>query len=122
MPPVATPLPTEKLPLEARDMLDMVKVALADQLGVDVASLQVLSIQSVVWPDASLGCPRPNTGYLQVETPGYLISLGADGDTYLFHTDLTSNYLVCEDGEPQMPSIPVTPSDIQDGEPYIPAN
>ena len=50
--------------------------------------MTLLSAEAVTWPDASLGCPRPNTDYIQVETPGFQITLLANGGRYTYHTDL----------------------------------
>ncbi len=103
-------------------MVDRVKAALADQLSVKGETIQLALAQAVIWPDASLGCPRPGTDYIQVQTPGFVISLQAGGETYLFHTDQTSNYVLCPAGEGPFPEIPVTPSGIQDGVPWLPVN
>ena len=37
------------------------------------------------WPDSSLGCPQPNTRYMQVTTEGYRIQLQAGDQVYTDH-------------------------------------
>ena len=51
-------------------------------------NLTVAAFTAVEWPDSSLGCPQPETMYMQVITPGYQITLtAADGTTYAVHTE-----------------------------------
>jgi hypothetical protein len=52
-------------------------------------------VEAVDWSDTSLGCPEPGMAYAQVITPGYLIVLGAAGQTYEYHTDEHSSVVLC---------------------------
>jgi hypothetical protein len=61
---------------------------LATRLGVPDSAVQVRSNRPQTWPDASLGCPKPDMLYAQVETPGFVIELEAGGKTYAYHADL----------------------------------
>ena len=61
---------------------------LAALLGVDVGEVSVLSIESVEWPDTSLGNPQPGLLYLQAITPGYKLMLEVGDCPYTYHTDL----------------------------------
>jgi hypothetical protein len=47
------------------------------------------------WSDTSLGCPQEGFMYAQVITPGYLIVLEAQGQTYEYHTDTQANVVLC---------------------------
>jgi len=60
---------------------------LSRQLGVDIEIVEVLAVESVEWPDSSLGCPAPGMMYAQVITPGYRILLSAGGRTFEYHGD-----------------------------------
>ena len=51
-------------------------------------SILVESVEAVQWPDSSLGCPQPGMLYAQVVTPGYLIVLAVEDQTYEYHADL----------------------------------
>jgi len=59
---------------------------LAEKLGIAKSAVSVVDVQSVEWPDASLGCPQPGAMYAQVITPGYRIVLEANGQRYEYHT------------------------------------
>jgi hypothetical protein len=48
------------------------------------------------WSDASLGCPQEGMMYAQVITPGYLIVLEAQGQTFEYHTDQGTNVVLCQ--------------------------
>ncbi len=82
--------------------------ALASQLGVEPDAVTVASVQSVTWNDSSLGCPQPGMMYLQVLTPGYLVILEADGNTYEYHLSEQGNFVSCTSGATPMPGrLPV---------------
>lgn len=65
---------------------------LADRLGVDEASVGVVSVEFTEWSDTSLGNPQPGFLYAQVITPGFKIILEAGGQSYEYHTDLRGNF------------------------------
>lgn len=67
---------------------------LAQRLGIAATVVTVRSVESVDWPDASLGCPQPGMMYAQVITPGYRIVLEADGQRYEYHGS-TGNVIFC---------------------------
>lgn len=73
---------------------------LANELGIDVDSIKITSVQQVQWRDSSLGCPRPGQNYLMVITPGYRIILEANGEQFEFHSDMQGNMVQCR-GESQ---------------------
>lgn len=65
-----------------------VAVAVADlqqRLGVEAATIAVVSADARVWSDASLGCPQPGMRYLQVPQEGALVVLSAAGREYRYH-------------------------------------
>ncbi|MFW6068131.1 MAG: hypothetical protein ACOC9E_00970 [Chloroflexota bacterium] len=72
---------------------------LANDLGIDVDNVKIVSVQQVEWNDSSLGCPRPGQNYLMVITPGYRIVLEANGEQFEFHSDMQGNMVQCR-GEP----------------------
>lgn len=62
--------------------------ALADKLGIESELLiNVVSVEEVEWPDSCLGISDPDVMCLQVITPGYRITLEANGRRYEYHTD-----------------------------------
>jgi hypothetical protein len=120
--PAVTPLPMDQLPPDAEAMVRQVTQDLAAHLGVPAGSITLLTAEAVTWPDASLGCPRPNTGYIQVETPGFRILLRGEGESYLYQTDLRENYLLCVDGQASNPSQEADAGEIRDGQPWMPVD
>lgn len=69
---------------------------LAKQTGVLADQITVVSVEPMEWPDASLGCPQPDMMYAQVITPGYLIVLEAQGQTFEYHADQGTNVVLCQ--------------------------
>jgi hypothetical protein len=69
---------------------------LADKTGVPDSDIRLLSMEAVEWSDASLGCPQEGFMYAQVITPGYLIILEAQGQSYEYHSDQAANVVLCE--------------------------
>ena len=59
---------------------------LSKKLGIAKNAVSVVEVESVEWPDASLGCPQPGAMYAQVITPGFRIVLEANGRRYEYHT------------------------------------
>lgn len=69
---------------------------LAANLEIDPTDISLVSMEAQEWRDASLGCPQEGMMYAQVITPGYLIILAAADQQYEYHTDLTTNVVLCE--------------------------
>lgn len=68
----------------------LIALATADaarRTGAGPGDVSIVRIEAREWPDRSLGCPRPGTGYAQAITPGYLIVVDAAGRQLEYHTD-----------------------------------
>lgn len=114
----ATPVAT---PGEESDrVLSIATADLATRLALDPARIRLLSAEAVIWPDTSLGCPRPGEVYAQQTIPGYRLRLGANGQDYIYHTDTDSAVILCS--EEELPSFPGTPGEIDDGRPWMPVD
>jgi hypothetical protein len=59
--------------------------ALARDLGLSKNLIELRRATTVDWPDTSLGCPKAGEVYVQVVTPGYLVTLQADGRVFAVH-------------------------------------
>ncbi len=59
---------------------------LAKRLDINADRIEVVRVESVEWPDTSLGCPQPGQAYAQVITPGQILVLSANGQEYEYHT------------------------------------
>jgi len=80
-------------------MRPLVNAAIDDlvrRLHVDRAAIIVLEARSVVWPDGSLGCPRPDMVYPQVQQDGALVRLRAEGKEFSYHSGGTRPPFLCE--------------------------
>ena len=65
----------------------IVKPMLASALGVANSDIQVVSTQIIEWPDSCLGVSTPGLACSQIVTPGYLVTLQANGQQYEYHTN-----------------------------------
>lgn len=68
-----------------QSFVDRAVADLARRRDVDPAAIAVLEARAVVWPDGSLGCPRPGLEYTQVLQEGVLIRLQLGDRTYAYH-------------------------------------
>lgn len=78
-----------------RELVETAVTDLAGRLGLERASIEVVSAQPVTWPDASLGCPLPGMGYRQVPEDGYRILLRAGGQEYAYHGGARRGPFLC---------------------------
>ncbi len=76
----------------------------ARRLGVEESDVQLVSLLALVWPDASLGCPRTDADYPAQETSGYRIVLRAPETTVIYHTDAQA-IVFCAPEEELLPAI-----------------
>ena len=83
--PTAPPKATSSS--DADRVYHLARADLARRLGIEERKVKKVSVEPRTWPDASLGCPKPDTMYAQVETPGYLIELQASGKKFAYHGD-----------------------------------
>ena len=75
-------------PLSLADLDSLVMLAKFDltlKTGVDLDKIKTESTEEINFSDASLGVAEPGVDYAQVITPGYIIMLKADGQTYEYH-------------------------------------
>jgi hypothetical protein len=62
---------------------------LADQLGVALGDVQVISTEHTEFSDGCLGLGGPDESCLQAITPGWIVMLDVAGQSYEAHTDET---------------------------------
>jgi hypothetical protein len=101
----------------AEEVVRLAREDLAGRLGVALNSVKVVSVEAAEWSDTSLGCPEPGMMYAQVITPGYRVILGADGQTYEYHTDTGSRVVLCR---PQGDASGPSTEGIKDNTPWRP--
>ena len=87
----------------------LVKQALKDliaHLAVSPDAITLVTAESVVWPDASLGCPRPDMGYKQVPQDGMRIIFKAHGRLFEYHSGGSRPPFLCESPAPTPSGTP----------------
>jgi len=62
---------------------------LAGELGISEGQIEVVSAEQTEFTDSCLGLGQANESCLQAMTPGWLVTLRADGVEYVLHTDET---------------------------------
>ncbi len=92
-------------------MVEMARSDLAAHLGVGPDSVSVVSVETIDWPDAGLGCPALGVLYVQVVTPGLRVTLQSGAQTYDYHTDLAGRVVMCPAGGP--PAATPLPADTE---------
>jgi hypothetical protein len=95
---IVQPMPGAPDPLAP--LINQASQELARQLGIDVSEVTFVRSVAVDWNDSSLGCPQPGMAYLTVITPGYQLTLSAQGKEYYYHTRGTNDFVYCENAQP----------------------
>ena len=78
----AAPEPSEPA---HKALVAQARADLARRLSLEPDAVGFVKLKEVVWPDRSLGCPRPGMEYPQVPQDGVLIVLRAAGRSYEYH-------------------------------------
>ena len=79
---------------------------LAQRQSVPASEVEVVSVEEVVWPDSSLGCPQPGMRYRQVLQDGMRIILRANGRHYAYHSGGSRAPFLCERKGGTLPAGP----------------
>ena len=88
------PASTDSQPFSAATQIAIAD--LAQRLGVAPSAITVVEVRTVVWPDGSLGCPRPGMLYPQVLKDGLLIRLMVQGREFAYHSGGARPPFLCE--------------------------
>jgi hypothetical protein len=83
------------LPGSAETLVDLAFTDLAQRLGVEISAITLISTKPIIWPDATLGCPKPGMDFSPVDIPGYIITLEGVGKRYAYHTDDENRVFLC---------------------------
>jgi hypothetical protein len=94
--PMSTPIPDPAL----ATLAEGARKDLAGRLGIPVEEIKLSRVESVTWPDSSLGCPQPGMAYSQVLTRGYLVVLEARGSLHEYHSGRDGKMFYCESPVP----------------------
>ena len=74
----------------------------AADLGTELSQVQITAVEKTEWPDACLGMPDPTELCAQMITPGYRVTLDANGQQVVYRTDETGKNIRAE-RQPQAP-------------------
>jgi hypothetical protein len=92
--PSGNPLP-DPLPAALEQQVQAARADLAQRTGADISAVEVVAALAVVWPDGSLGCPKPGMIYPQVQIDGVLVQLRTGGQVFSYHGDGQRELSLC---------------------------
>ena len=72
----------------------------AEEAGVAIDEVHVVTAEQVTWSDGSLGCPEPGMGYTQALVDGFRVVLEIGGDELNFHAAQGGEFVFCDDPQP----------------------
>lgn len=98
--PAVAPEPGRPMTPQMLALMEAITAELSESGGVDPATVSLVSVEPVTWPDGSLGCPAPDVMYTQALVEGYLIVVESGGETFEFHTSSMTSFVRCENGSP----------------------
>jgi hypothetical protein len=74
-----------------------VKEALSARTGIAVEEIEVVGAEHREWSDACLGLAEEGEVCAEVITPGWQVTLRAEGEEYVFRTDETADVIRMEE-------------------------
>jgi hypothetical protein len=77
-----------------------VAAEVAEEEGVDVEAVTVVSAEEVTWADGAIGCPEEGGMYTQALVEGYRIIVEVDGRELHYHGGLGQPPFRCDDPQP----------------------
>jgi hypothetical protein len=75
----------------------------------ELADIQVVRAEAVVWSDGGLGCPAPGEFYIQMLINGYWVVLEVEGVVYDYRVSDKGSFKLCEDGKKIIEPVPLMP-------------
>jgi hypothetical protein len=82
---------------------------LVERSGSELADIQVVRAEAVVWNDGALGCPVPGEFYIQMLINGYWVVLEVEGVVYDYRVSDKGSFKLCEDGKKIIGPVPLMP-------------
>jgi hypothetical protein len=92
---VESPAMTVKGPPSLQSVVEAVLNDAVKVTGRDRDALDVLSAESVTWPDGSLGCPQPELMYTQALVPGFRVRIKAGERVLDYHASQQGRWILC---------------------------
>lgn len=89
------PPPNVAVPPEAVNAVEAARTDLARRTNEPQDAVRILAVEPTIWPNSALGCPYPGKRYLQVQVPGFRLTLWAAKQTYEYHADRAGHVVWC---------------------------
>ena len=105
-PPGATPAapsPAAPVPVGVAAAIRQALAHASQHTGLPADELQIVSAESVTWPDGSLGCPQPGMAYTQALVPGFRVRLRAGDEVLDYHSGRSGAPTLCPPGRARDP-------------------
>ena len=87
-PPTPTPTPVVYSP-----PIEIARLRVAQDTGVDVDSITVVSFELTEWQDSCLGVQLPDEICSETVIPGYKVNMVANGKSYEAHTNMDASII-----------------------------
>jgi len=71
--------------MNRKEQISFSKQDLAARLDLELDAVTLSGATPVTWRSSALGCPKPDTQYMQSLVPGVLIMLRVDNTAYRYH-------------------------------------
>ena len=105
-PPGATPAapsPAAPVPVGVAAAIRQALAHASQHSGLPADELQIVSAESVTWPDGSLGCPQPGMAYTQALVPGFRVRVRAGEELLDYHSGRSGAPTLCPPGRARDP-------------------
>jgi hypothetical protein len=106
--PTLSPLPTVAPPTDGgsigqmdQQMIDDLLEQAAQETGVALDEIRIVTAEAVTWSDGSIGCPEEGMGYTQALVPGFRAVIEVAGEEMHYHAGSDGQFVACDD--PQEP-------------------
>lgn len=82
-------------PVGLEETIQAARTDAARRTGLAPESLELVSAETVSWPDGSLGCPHPGMLYTQALVAGFRIRLRAQATLLDYHASARGALVLC---------------------------
>lgn len=100
---------------QAEELTELAIADLSQRLNISPTKIELASVEPTEFRDASLGVPEPGKVYIQIITPGYVIQLKAQGQTFTYHGTGERIVFVPDDSGAAETAITITTVHVEQG-------
>jgi hypothetical protein len=91
--PPTEPAVTGEVPA---DLIEVLVIDLLERTGTGRNDMTLVRAEEVIWPDGSLGCPRPDTTYPQAPVEGFRVVMEVAGLAYDYRVTRNGSFFLCQ--------------------------